>query len=67
MSGVGIQPLLLLTPVAEPDSHHLLLHAQAIADVLHLLACRLGIVVKGSLQRHPDGVVDAGAFLAAAR
>ena len=60
---VGVHPLLLLSPIAKPNSDHLLLQAEPVRDVLDLLAAGLGVGVEGPLQCDPHGVVDAGPLL----
>ena len=62
---VGVQSLLLLAPVAEPDSNHLPLHVEVVGHEADVLAGGLGVLVEGPLQRDPDGRVDAGPLLAA--
>ena len=61
---VGIQSLLLLAPVAEPHPDHLPLHVEVIGHKANVLAGGLGVLVKGPLQRNPDGRVNGGPFLA---
>ena len=60
---VGVEALLLLPAVAEPDPHHLALHVQVVRHEGDLLPGRLRVLVEGSLQRDPDSRVDRGALL----
>ena len=62
---VGVQSLLLLAPVAEPDPDYLPLHVEVVGHVADVLAGGLGVLVEGPLQRDPDGRVNAGPLLAA--
>ena len=62
-SRVGVESLLLLPAVAEPDPHHLPLHVQVVRHEGDLLPRRLRVLVEGSLQRDPDSRVDRGALL----
>ena len=60
---VWIQTFLLLPSVAEPNPHHLLLHVERLRDEGHLLARRLRMLIKGSLQSNPDRCVDRRSLL----
>ena len=62
-SRVGVESLLLLPAVAEPDPDHLPLHVQVVRHEGDLLPRRLRVLVEGSLQRDPDSRVDRGALL----
>ena len=62
---VGVQSLLLLAPIAEPDPDHLALHVEIVGHVANVLAGGLRVLVEGPLQRDPDGRVDGGPLLAA--
>ena len=42
----GVNALLLLTAVAEPDPDHLLLHVELVGDHGDLLGCRLLVLLK---------------------
>lgn len=48
----AVDPLLLLTPVTEPNSNHLLLHGQLLRDQRDLLRVWFGV-----LQTHHDRLV----------
>lgn len=41
------------SPIAEPHSHHLLLHTEVISKHRYLLWCRLGVLQERFLQGHP--------------
>ena len=52
-----------MSPVAEPDPHHLLLQVEGVGHDLQLLAGGLGVLVEGPLERDPDVGLDAGPLL----
>lgn len=56
----------LLSAVAEPDAHDLLLHAEGVGERGDLLAGGFGVVQEGLLERHAHAGLDGGALLAAA-
>lgn len=56
-------PLLLLPPVAEPDSHHFLLQLQGVCEAGDFLGGGLGILVEVLLQGTLDRDLDAGPLL----
>lgn len=56
----------LLAAIAEPDAHHLLLHAERVGQRGYLLAGGLGILHEGLLERDAHARLDGSALLAAA-
>lgn len=61
--GRRIDALLLLPPIAEPHSHHFLLHAQLIGQVRDLLTGWLRVDQERLLQSYPHRRLDWGALL----
>ena len=57
--------LLLLTPVAEPHPHHLLLHEQLVADHPDFLRTGFWVIQERFLQGVSDVVLDGGSLLPA--